>query len=95
MSDDSIEAEKDVTFDKSDTSLTENIPVISSKNGAPSDQNLSIKDAVTDEQLETVEMGNEDNESRVPNSVKEISEQERDNPESVSCNLLRFCQIKI
>ena len=86
MSEDSIEAENDVTFDKSDTSVTDNVPVISSKYGA--DQNLSTKDAVTNDQLETVEMRSEDNVSKVPNSVKETLEQERDNPDSVSCNLL-------
>lgn len=84
MSEDSIEAEKDVTFDKSDDSVTENVPVITSKNGVPTDQHLSNKDVVSDGQLETAEVGIKDDTSRAPNSVKEPAEQERGNPENVS-----------
>ena len=73
MSEDSIEAEKDVTFDKSDDSVTENVPVITSKNGVPTDQHLSNKDVVSDGQLETAEVGIKDDTSRAPNQRERTS----------------------
>ena len=91
--DDSIEGEKDGTFDKSDVSVADNIPVISSKNQEElnftptdpprdGDQELAIGDTITNEQVVALEY----QQSYVNKNTQGLSENGENVSESIKSN---------